>query len=683
MMHYRTVSHWLTWEDLDFPNSGIERKILDKARAAHDAGVEMVMIFGFHFRWDFIYCFETVHTLLKFVTDAYHAYGIKVVDHHSAVLTHRPRNWDGRLHTFQRNHHHVPLTPDAEVAAQLHYNGTAINSWRERRVDDGTPIFVDCYQSEIYCPNNPDFRAAYQSYAARLFRETGIDGLMSDDVCRYAHWAACGCEHCRSSFRQLTGRTLPGPADWSFWGNFDNPDFRRWVEFRYTVGRDFLDGVRRAIPAGALLTTCCSGSTDKFNDACAIDMAIWYPALNAMMLEMCGNITGEGPHSMARRVPGVMLQHAIGRMNQMPVLGLGYAYYPDEAFLIWSFDRFFNNDIWISSHKTRLGIDYDEQKKLPDEPEMVAEAFQYEKRHQELFELADITPLGVYYSPASRSFNGDSGEDYATGFHDTVRELYLRNLPFAVMPTVPDAQTVPFLLLSDCDCLSAAERAALEQYRAAGGTLLVCGLFGNRDEHGDPAGAPALAAFGITQKLPRLDREVPDKTRFFDQWGWSVNRDIPVQVEFSGIRPQAGNGFYRTAERFFWTPRRLHDAANRKQVLDETAELLPPPPVRVTAPEMLQYRLYRAAAGGWVVHFMPTGQTTVPHEYLRFQGQGEPVVREVHYVPLQGQIELSGEFAQATLYSPDLTEARALTVCGGRAATSLDGLKRFFSIRLQ
>ena len=682
-MHYRTVSCWITWEDLDFPNSGIKRKFLDRAKADHEAGVEMVMIFGCHFRWDFLCCFDTLHALLKFIVDAYHACGILVCDHHSAVLTHRPRGWAGREHTFQKNHHHVPFTPDRSVAAQLSYDGTSINSWRERRVDDDTPMFVECYQSEIYCPNNPDFRRAYQSYAARLFRETGIDGLMCDDVCRYGQWAACGCEHCRASFRELTGKTLPPATDWDFWGNFDNPDFRRWVAFRHTVGRDFLEGVRRAIPEGKLLTSCCSGSTGKSNDASALDMAIWNPPLNTLMLEMCGSLTETGPGGIPARVADIQLQHTLARAKNIPVLGAGYAYYPDEGFLVWSLNRFFNNEVWISNHKARLGIDYDAQKAMPDEAEIASEAFRYEARYPELFEVEDVTPVALYYSPASRSFNGDAWEDYAAGFQAAAKELFLRDSAFTVAAAVPDPKRVPHLLLTDCDCLSDAELAALEDYRARGGTLWIAGLCGSRNELGDRRESSFTTRWGVTPRPPEIARDGIDRDKFFAPWGWNIHRSLPAAVDYTGTPVPAQNGFHHLAERVFWTPLRAHDDAARKTILDGVLGALPPSPVRIALPGDLRCRVYRQREAGCVVHVMPTAITTVPHPTCRFQGTGPRIVQEVHYAPLRGTIALEGDFTQAVLYSPDLADPRVLPVRDGRCEAQLHGLKRFFSVRLR
>ena len=75
--HYRAISHWFRWEDLDFPNPAVEKSICDKVKAAAEAKVELAVVFGFHFRWDFIYNFDLVHKVLKFAVDEYHKYGIK------------------------------------------------------------------------------------------------------------------------------------------------------------------------------------------------------------------------------------------------------------------------------------------------------------------------------------------------------------------------------------------------------------------------------------------------------------------------------------------------------------------------------------------------------------------------------------------------------------------------------
>ena len=77
--HYRTISHWFNWEELDFPNPGVEERIRRKVAAAVEAKVELAVVFGFHFRWDFIYNFDLVHKLI-------HATNNEVITRHMTML---------------------------------------------------------------------------------------------------------------------------------------------------------------------------------------------------------------------------------------------------------------------------------------------------------------------------------------------------------------------------------------------------------------------------------------------------------------------------------------------------------------------------------------------------------------------------------------------------------------------
>ena len=501
--HLRTISHWFTWEDLDFPNPGVEERIRLKVAAAAAAKVELAVVFGFHFRWDYIYNFDLVHKLIAFTVNEYHKYGIKVIDHHSAVLTYRPRNWNDRRENFDKNHHHVPMTPDPAIIGDLSYAGKKLNSFRQLRTDDNMPIFLPSYHCEVYCTNNEDFRYAYRAYVQRLFAETGIDGLMCDDVGYYGRWGACGCAYCRRKFRNATGRTLPPPTDFSFWGNYDNPDFRVWVKHHIGDGRDFLAMVRDAIPQGAILTSCCSSSTHRYNDCCGLDMSVWGSSLNAVMLEMCGNISGD-KNSIETRIPDMQLNGGIAEQRNLPCLGMGYAFFPDEGFRTWSLNKFFNSDSWISSHKTRCGLTFEEQCQLPDEPEIVHEAYNFDAAHPELSELTDTAQVAVFFSSNSRNYNGTYADDYANGFQGIIRALYRANTTVNVTAVLPEkADKIKILLLSDADCLSSAEREQLDKYIAAGGKVIVTGLCGGRDETGADYAAGSYTSSSASNRSGR------------------------------------------------------------------------------------------------------------------------------------------------------------------------------------
>ncbi len=684
--HYRTVSHWFNWEELDFPNPGVEERIRRKAAAAAAAKVELAVTFGFHFRWDFIYNFDLVHKLIAFTVDEYHKYGIKVIDHHSAVLNYRPRSWEDRRENFDRNHHHVPMTPDPAIIGDLCYAGKKLNSFRQLRVDDGSPVYLPRYHSECFCTNNPDFRYAYRAYVQRLFAETGIDGLMCDDVGHYGRWGSCGCEYCRDKYRQTTGRSLPPSTDFTFWGNYENPDFRCWVDQHLRDGRDFLAMVREVIPGDAILTSCCSSSTGRYNDCVGLDMSVWEDSLNTVMLEMCGNISG-GKDGIESRIPDMQLNCGIAERRNMACLGLGYAFFPDEGFRTWSLNKFFNSDSWISTHKARCGLTFAEQCELPDEAEIVHEAYKFDARFPELEELTDTAQAAVYFSSASRNFNGNFADDYANGFAAAVRGLYRANIVSNVICRLPEnSAKIKVLILTDCDCLAPEERIAIDRYLASGGTVIATGLCGGRDAGGADAQCGSLLdKFGVRPLRPEVNRTLDKASReaFFSQTFCFAEGHSPLEIKYESDRDLTFDeyNFCKLADNFYWSPFRPHAEGQTEKIAALTGSLTSKP-LDIKVPDSLKYRVYTDKAGNYVVHFMPTGVTANYHPTVRLHKIGNPVVETLNYEPLCGKVEISGSFKNAVLYSADIENPGTYEVKNGTANIKLDGLKRFFSVKL-
>ncbi|MBE6366768.1 MAG: hypothetical protein E7052_02515 [Lentisphaerae bacterium] len=689
--HYRTISQWFWWEDLDFPNPGVEARIRKNVEAAAAAKVELAVVFGYHFRWDYIYNFDLVHKLIAFAVEEYHKHGIKVIDHHSAVLTYRPRNWNDRRENFDQNHHHVPMTPDPAIIDDLSYAGKKINSFRQLRTDDNTPLFLPTYHCEIYCTNNPDFRYAYRSYIQRLFSETGIDGLMCDDVGKYGRWNACGCQHCRQKYRNITGKTLPPTDDFTFWGNYDNPDFRQWVTMHIDDGRDFLAMVRDSIPQDALLTSCCSSSTSRLNDCVGLDMSVWESSLNTMMLEMCGNISGD-KNSIESRIPDMLLNCGIAERRNLPCLGLGYAFFPDEGFRTWSLNKFFNSDSWISSHKTRCGLTIEEQRQLPDEPEIVHEAYNFDARYPELSELTDTAETAVYYSCNSRNFNGSFSGDYVDALHGIIKMLFRKNIAFEVTPIIPETPAkIKVLIISDADCLSGSERQMLDRFIANGGKVVIVGLCGGRDESGaDFPDGSYLKKYGIEPLRPQLDRTLSqeDKEKFFTWRFFGVSGDVPAQLDHTANQPLPAAdkyGFYQLADNVYWSPLRANCAEQAANTADLANSMLVEK-LQITLPDTLRYRIYIDRSGNYIVHFMPVNITGNLHKEIRLHKTGSQIVESLNYGGLSGKVQIAAvnaNVAGCTLYAADLPEARSCAIENGTAQVELQGLKRFFSVKLE
>ena len=107
----RALSWWISWSDLEIGNNGIRDKILYRADEFAKSNADTAVVFGAHFRWDFLPYWDALHWYLRQTADALHERGIKLFDHHSATLTHRydsPDELQKLMFTFI---HHLPLVP--------------------------------------------------------------------------------------------------------------------------------------------------------------------------------------------------------------------------------------------------------------------------------------------------------------------------------------------------------------------------------------------------------------------------------------------------------------------------------------------------------------------------------------------------------------------------------------------
>ena len=458
-----------------------------------------------------------------------------------------------------------------------------------------------------------------------------------------------------------------------------------WIKQHATDGRDFLAMVRDAIPAGKLLTSCCSSSTGKSNDSTGLDLSVWGSSLNTVMLEMTGNISGD-KNAIEIRIPDMLLNGGIAERGNMPCLGMGYAFFPEEGFRTWSLNKFFNSDSWISTHKPRCGLTFEEQCQLPDEPEIVHEAYNFDARYPELSELTDTAQVAVLFSSNSRSFNGSFSEDYVNGFKDIVRALYRSNVAVNVTHLIPEnAAKIKYLILSNCDCLSDEELAMLKDYQQKGGIVIATGLLGGRDELGNARESGSLLKnYGITPKLPKVDRTLPPEVRqeYIQHTFWEIPGSIPAMTEFDGKEnlPAADEyGFYKLSGSLLWSPLLGHGEGQAENIAGMLKNMIGNE-LQITLPDSLRYRIYTDAKGDYAVHFMPITITANMHPTIRLQKTGHPIVQSLNYEDLTGCVEITGKIKAVKLYSPDLPEVKTIPAADGKAVIDLTGLRRFFSV---
>ncbi|MBN2884059.1 MAG: hypothetical protein JXN10_11065, partial [Clostridia bacterium] len=208
----------------------------DKARRMAESGINIVITFSCtHFRWSMKENWDVITRCLKNVVTACHRYGILVVEHHSSHLTFDPcdeEEWDYMERVLNKRLSSIDSWSGLrEYVREKTIKGT--ESFRQ--IDGRTGEWArSSYKGWCMCFNNPDYRKEYFGYLEQLYKVTGIDGIMTDDVQYFGEGNACTCEHCRKGFLKEYGYELPKPGtSWnSFYNDFDNPVFVAWQKFK-------------------------------------------------------------------------------------------------------------------------------------------------------------------------------------------------------------------------------------------------------------------------------------------------------------------------------------------------------------------------------------------------------------------------------------------------------------------
>lgn len=94
--------------------------------------------------------------------------------------------------------------------------------------------------STYFCTNTP-YRQLVRDRIVELVTKERVDGIFFDMF--HARADECYCESCKTKFKQLTGADAPTKED------FDNPVWRKWVNFRYRSIEDAMLEFNRAIKA--------------------------------------------------------------------------------------------------------------------------------------------------------------------------------------------------------------------------------------------------------------------------------------------------------------------------------------------------------------------------------------------------------------------------------------------------
>ena len=675
---YRAIGWWMTFDDLTWPNPELMDKIRRRADQCVASAVNCCIVFGAHLRWDFMPLWERFHDELRFVADELHQRNILLFDHHSATIVHRPRNREEALDIWRRNRHHISFYPSRENAATWEFEGSHLNDWRMLDVETGAPVFVPAYTAEQFCLNHPGFRKGYAAYVKKLLADTGVDGLMSDDMLFYADWRACGCQFCRDRFRREYNHDLPPVGDTSFWGNRRSQAFRDWITMRFQTPADFLAVVKKSLPEDFPLLTCCSSSDNFYLPGFGMSYQDFIQNCNHVMLEMVGQTPAiEG--TWDDRVPSQLLHLDISRTHNAPCFGLGYGFFPDTAFFIWAVNKFLGSDCWFSTVKGRLNATPTEVAALADDSELVGEGFNWEKTRPELFRGDAATDTAIFFSRATRDFYSQVIGDYCGDYNASCLNLSRANLPCEVVTEIPAFSKTRCLLLSSVMCLSLAQRGQISKFMNAGGMVIATGPCGHYDEWGNLAAKQWLEEFGAAVELMEPDRpgNFPPYKNFkapIELTTCRVPESLQQKFNNSWFDLRVGQG------RLLWRPERITNknaGATVTTLLQSREQAF----VKISGlPDGWMVRQYRDG-NRLLIHALPGKVVTTLHPTLQNQMTKQRIVKKLSFPLLTGSLDLktAAGFKRVTLHSPDLFAPRAgETQPDAGSLVKLAGVSRYF-----
>lgn len=475
---FRALTWRIDWDDLELGNPDVHDKILRRADSFADACADTAIIFGTHFRWDFLPYWPILHDLLSEISGVLKERDIRLFDHHSATLVHRFRTKEEIRTALCTKAHHLPWAPSPEAAADWSFHGEKLNSWRMMDARTGGPVWIPQYYAEQFCINHPGFRAAYAEYLKRLIPETGIDGLMCDDMIFFGGFYHCSCKHCRKKLHF----ELPDAFDPSFWGNWDDPRWHEYLAMRRDSIGEFLEFVKAVLPPDFPLMSCnTTGAYGGNSNHCGQSIHEFVRGDNIINLEICG----ENLLQTGKKLVEISYQAGAAKKYQRPVISIGYGSFPDSAGHLWAMNHLGFLSTWFSPGGGR-SLPGKIRSLLPDGASAIARAFRFEKEHPELFSESPEYDCAVYFSETTKyeTYFGSCETGASADYRRLITELFATGIRAETIFDFPaDPALCPCVVMPSVLVLSEKEQTDMDRYLASGGVILRFGP-------DDPAGFP-------------------------------------------------------------------------------------------------------------------------------------------------------------------------------------------------
>jgi len=361
--------------------------------------------------------------------------------------------------------------------------------WLQRKITGepaifggGTAFWIKKGDEDVWVsPYPPEWRKIYME-RIRQIAATGIDGIYVDIPYWMTHfegwentWASFD-DYTVAAFRNRTG--LNAKKDLKL-GDFSDPNFRKWVDFRIQTFTDFMEEIgknAKAVNPKIKIIPEIYPGIEEAAVRVGADVYSLYPVVDAVAHEY---EFGEGDHMAASRKPLDWFNYQVGMHSfrafaeGKPTWILNYSWdgqknvsIPEAMKNLAMSEAMANANFWDAPGHSMAGSnDYPTRREI----------FAWIKSNQNTLydRRVPISPVGVYFSPKTRNYYAD---EFMASYRGVLILLMQRHLEFQVVtPRTLASFAGKTLVLPDARVLDGEERSWLRKYTESGRTLVITG----------------------------------------------------------------------------------------------------------------------------------------------------------------------------------------------------------------
>ncbi len=371
--------------------------------------------------------------------------------------------------------------------------------WLQRKIT-GEPAMFTAGAAFWIAPGDEDvwispYATAWRKQYMERVRQiaaTGIDGIYVDIPYWMTHfdgwedtWASFD-DYTVAAFRAKTG--LDARRDLRL-GDFEDPNFRRWIDFRIETMTEFMREIdRNAKAVNPQIKTIPEIYPGIEEEAVRVGADVYqmYGVVDAIAHEY---EYGGGDHTASARTPLDWFFYQVG-MHSFRAFAGGKATW----ILNYSWDGDKNVDAReamqiLAMSQVMAGANFwdakGHQMSHSNDPATRTKIFAWIAQHEDHFypPRAPMSPIGVYFSPATRNYY--SG-DFVASFRGVLMLLMQKHWEFQVVTPRTLAQFKGrTLVLPDVRILSPDETALLRKFTDGSGTLVATGAAVGLTQFGD------------------------------------------------------------------------------------------------------------------------------------------------------------------------------------------------------